>query len=285
MKPLHSKHFGFILLLALAMAVHYLHVQAARPEATDRNAPLILPKGSFLRTVSMGQQTTLADAYWLRLVQYIGTQEVAVAAYPQLQELVDLVTDLDPEYGYAYMVGGLLLGARGRIDESCAILEKGIRQSPPRWELPFYLAFNHWFQLGNTAEGARWLRLAADDPNAPAFVHDLLARLYSSSGQIETAIEFASRMRDQATTQRERQILTTRIEGLLVERELQLLERAIARYHSTYGHPPTRLRALVPEFLSALPNDQFGIEYNPLTATVTSPLLPKRLLPARPEGL
>src|SRR5690606_31785146 len=151
----------------LAGATHLIHLHAVDEAASELSADtpiLLLPDADVVRWLSLGQRTTAADLYFLRLVQYVGNAVAAEAGWPQLLALGELITDLDPEFGYAYEATGILLSSRNRPEESNRILKKGFDAVPLRWQLPFFASYNHWYLLDDLEGGAELLLRAARIP-------------------------------------------------------------------------------------------------------------------------
>lgn len=273
-----------VTLLALAGVGHLLHLQSASAaKTTDVSEVFYLPNGRALRPLTLGQHTSVADLYWLRFVQYVGTP--GDYSKPQILEFVQLITDLDPDYSFAYMAGGLLLSERKRIAESNAILEKGARNAPNRWEIPFYLAFNYWYELGDLEQGAKWLDRAARIPGAPPLVIGLASRLYSSAGRMDAAIAFMARIAEDAPTPERRKVLEEQLLGLRIERDLQHLEQGIATFQLRFGTAPRSLEDLA-NVMDEIPRDPTGrpYDYDSSTGRVSSKALGKRIaLPSIPK--
>jgi tetratricopeptide (TPR) repeat protein len=250
------------LLVAAGAATHLFHSASLERDPAETNeVHLYLPSGSFLRQCSLGQRTTLSDLYWLKLVQYLGTSEASAAGFPQLLALAHVVTDLDLRYGYPYMVAGLVLGVKHRVDESNEILEKGFRNAPDRWEIPFYLAFNYWYERGDLVTGAAWLERSARIPGRPELVPGLARTLYSDAGQVDTAIRFTAELLRQAPTEEERAALEQRLQDLRVEKDLRALEDALATFETREGRPAYSLDELVGTVMPALPVGPGGVPY------------------------
>jgi tetratricopeptide (TPR) repeat protein len=221
-----------------------------------------VPHGDVARLASLGQRGLVSDLYWLSVVQYVGEPSAEQRGFEKLLPLVDLVTDLDPRHGYAYQTGGIVLSAAGRLDESNEILEKGIREGPNWWSYPYYIAFNHWFYLGDYAEGARWAEIAARTPGASPNISHLAVSLASKSGTPEQAIELLRELRatvsDEVTAGR----LDEQLKLAILERDAQALERAIEAFQARVGRPPFALQELVVAgLIPAVPADPFGGEY------------------------
>jgi tetratricopeptide (TPR) repeat protein len=221
-----------------------------------------VPSGAVARWTALGHRTFLSDLYWLSAVQYIGEPKADQRGFDKLFPLVDLVTDLDPRHGYAYQTAGIVLSAVGRIDESNRILEKGMEKGPPYWTYPYYLAFNHWFYLGDYPTAARYAEKAARMPGASPNISQLALSLASKSGTPEVALqmleELRSTVKDEATAAR----LAEQVKLAVLERDCQLLERAAARFEAERGRPIASLQELAWQgYLSRLPDDPFGGHY------------------------
>jgi tetratricopeptide (TPR) repeat protein len=221
-----------------------------------------VPSGKVLRLVTLGHRLAVSDLYWLSTVQYVGEPKAAERGWDQLYPLVDLVTDLDPRHGYAYQTAGIVLSAAGRIDESDRILQKGIDQGPPWWSFPYYLAFNHWYYLGDYANGARYAALAATRPGASENVRRLALALSSKSGRPEDALALLLEMRETVKDEKTAASLDDQIKLAMVERDAQALEQAAARQEAERGWPIADLQELVVGgYVKEIPPDPFGGRY------------------------
>ncbi len=240
---------------------------------TDGGYRLFLPDGPSVRLLALGQQVTLADAYWLRFVQYIGSPEAMRDGLPQAFELADLITDVDPLYGYAYQAAGVALNSAKRLDESDAILAKGMHNVGDRWQLPFYLAFNHWYERNDLATGASYLQRAAAVPGAPNLVREMVARLSSAAGQADAAVAYFENLLLSTDEPGLRERLEERLLELRIERDLVRLEDLIAQYKAQFGAPPPDLDELVGRGLVAVPVSPSGspYRYDPSTGQIEPP--------------
>lgn len=275
------------LLPVLAAAIHFAHRQAdgTRAQTPGEITTFMIPDSQVVRWMSLGQATTAADLFFLRLVQYVGTPAAADAGWPQMLPLAELITDLDPEYGYAYEAAGILLSSKQRVDESDVILEKGMRFNPDRWQLPFFSAYNHWYVREDYATAADLLLRVARTPGSPAWVSQLASRLYSSAGQIEMGLAYVDAMLASDLPPGISDNLDLRRTELLVEKDLRILEAGIERYRERLGHPPGLLAEMVGEELSSLPMAPDGshYRYDPTTGEVSSHILEKRLVVNHPS--
>src|SRR5690242_2074399 len=152
------------LVLAVAAAVLLLaaavQLQAARerayPAADAGVDAVYVTSGTAVRRLSGAYNALAADAYWIRIIQYYGStrRRLVEAArgpapppmlaapphdYASLYPLLDITTTLDPRFNIAYRFGAVFLaepypGGPGRPDLAIALLEKGLRERPDKWE-------------------------------------------------------------------------------------------------------------------------------------------------------
>ena len=259
MKLLHIQAVGALALLAIAGMLGLRLAARIELEPYDVNH---LPHGQFARFASLGQRGFVSDMYWLSTVQYIGDPRAEQRGWEKLYPLVDLVTDLDPRHGYAYQTAGIVLSASGRLDESDAILEKGMEKGPPWWSFPYYVSFNHWFYRGDYATGARYAEIAARQPGASANISHLAVSLASKSGTPQDAVELLLELRGSVKDEVTAGKLDEQLKLAVLERDAQALERAAAEYSRRTGVPLAGLHELVlAGIVPAIPPDPFGGEY------------------------
>ena len=90
----------------------------------------VLPPGEYLKPILLGYQNIAADVLWLRMIQVLGERKVSAQDYEWLYHALDVITTLDPQYTYAYQIGGIVLAELAhRVDLSDQILQKGVAQS------------------------------------------------------------------------------------------------------------------------------------------------------------
>lgn len=280
--------FRRVPLVALALASFAFGAAnrlALEPEAAARGTirnPAWLPNGKVLRAVSCGQRLVLADLYWLNAVQYMGETLLARSSrWEALYPLAEIVTDLDPRFGYAYQVAGSnLAGLAHRYSEADEILKKGMRNLPERWSLPLVYATNKFLFEQDHAEAARYARRAAEVGKRPdlALLAANLSALANTDDEYRAALAFLDQMLPQTDMPELRQDLKERRTRILTFQALSTLERAIGAYRERTGRLPASLSELVPLELPVLPEDPSGgsFVYNPTSGAVESTLVGPR---------
>lgn len=278
--------------LAAAVALTAATRLALEPEAGAVGRvrdPAWLPSGQAVRTTSFGQRLLLADFFWLKTVMYMGESAmVPERGWRALHALGDIVTDLDPRFGYAYqVVGSNLSGLAGDVERSNRILEKGMRNVPDRWALPFLYAFNKFFYEDDYTTAAQYARRAAEVGARPhlALLAANLALVANSPEQYASAIEFLEVSLQQAANPELRELLERRLVKVRTYRELARCEQAVAAFRTLFGRPPSSLDEVVwQRLLPAVPADPSGgrLVYDPVADTVRSTELGERQ-PIRPQ--
>src|SRR5690606_23615699 len=273
-----------LLLVVLATGGHLLHRQAVVGIA-ERGTDGSLPNARILRFLSSSHHTSAADLYWLKLVQYVGTEAALQAGWPDLEALADLVTTLDPKYGYAYQASGVLLATVGRIESSNEILDRGMDEVPDRWQPPFYAAFNRWYHEGKFREAGELMLRASRLPGRPPFVSELASRLYASSGSLDDGIALLDLMIANTEDPLLRDDLVRRREDLVIEKMLRLIEARVEAFRDAEGRWPRTLDELDDPAIRAFLPTPLGqtIRWNPETGEVRSLFLQDRLVVHDPD--
>jgi hypothetical protein len=267
-------------------------LQHTLDQVRDRTAVQIqdlaqLPKGEYLKPALLGYHHLAADALWLRLIQVIGQKRNTDDEYEWMYHALDVITTLDPQYAYAYQVGGTVLSELAhKVDLSNRILEKGAKANPTVWWLPFNLGYNHFFYLADPARAAGYIAQAARLPSGPAYLPGLATRMYAEADNPDVALDFLAAMWAQTDNTSVKAELETRMKELIIERDIRHLEHAVIQYRERKSAYPRRLQELVDMGdLGKVPEEPFGGEYvlDTTTGTITSSTHPKRLRVIRPE--
>jgi tetratricopeptide (TPR) repeat protein len=271
----------FILILIALIYITQKEVDLHRKALRQTEELTYIPSGKYLKTAVLGYDQIAADFFWLRVVQYIGDKEKEAQGYPLIYQLIDLVTNLDPKFSYAYKLGGIILSVyTERIKESNALLDKGVKENPEVWDLPFFLGFNYFFYLSDYYTAAEYIKKASQIPGHPRYLPKLVARLYAQAGSPEVALEFLYRASEQAPNEKIREELKERMKEVIIERDIIFLEKAVKIYQEKYRRLPDSLKDLVREkIIQGLPPEPFDGYYylDPKSKEIKSSTHPERL--------
>lgn len=261
-------------------------LQQTLDQRLDRDATRIeelaqLPRGEYLKPMLLGYQHAGADLLWLQLLQVLGKKKTSADEYEWIYHALDVITTLDPQYDYAYYVGGVVLtNLANRVDLSNQLLEKGFAANPTIWNLPFLLGYNYYFILSDAAKGAEYMAAAAKLPGGPSYLPGLASRMYAEASSPEVALQLLRTLWLQTQDQEMREVLENRAKEIIIERDIQVLESARDAYRDKHGRFPKALNDLVVSGeVRQIPDEPFGGAYNldARTGEVSSSTHPKRL--------
>ncbi len=245
-----------VLALAAATALTARRMEVGADQPYDI---AVLPRAAPLRWMSLGHPTLAANLLWLRAVQYIGEPRADRRGWEKLYPVVDVITDLDPRHGYAYQVAGVILGGVGRVAESNAILEKGMRNVPDRYVLPLIRAFNAFYYQDDWAAAGCFAEAAARAPGAPAHVRATALAFDVKGRRADRAVAFLTEMRAEAQDDDSRKAIDEQLRQARIEAAAEPVDEALARYRRDHGLDPLWLGRLVDEgYLPAIPPDPAG---------------------------
>jgi hypothetical protein len=212
---------------------------------------------------ALGFRNFLADLQWLEAVQVAGSSRMSSADYDRLDVLVRTVNNFDPKFVVPYLLGGLVLGDSPRhVPEALKTLERGSRNFPDDWRFPFYIGYTQYFSLGNPVDGGKGIEAAARIPGSPPYLPFLAARMFSEGRKPETALAFLEEIMKQETDPARREVIRRRLPEVVMERDIQDLERAVDAYRLRFGSLPGDLSDLVPAgFVRRLPAEPHGGRY------------------------
>ncbi len=179
------------LVIVLVCAGGVVAYQVSRPAAAPADPNVFVPSAKFFLDFSPSFRTSIADAYYLAMVQYYGEHVMGDGRLDSLPQMVDLVTRLSPHFTRAFMFGAFALMDAGRPDVAYEVLKRGYAENPGDWHYPAYLGFFAYrYSQGKDKDlvAARWYQKAAAIPGAPSYLLRLAAALSAKGGADQKAI-------------------------------------------------------------------------------------------------
>ena len=179
---------AFVVLACGAGVVAY---QVTRPARAPASPGVFVPSPQFFKDFSPSFRTSIADAYYLEMVQYYGEHVNTDRRLDSLPAMIDLVTVLSPHFTRAYLFGAFALIDAGRPDVAYSILQRGFHANPGDWHFPAYLAFfAHTYAQDKDKDliAADWYQKAAAIPGSPAYLPRLAAALLAKGGEKKKSI-------------------------------------------------------------------------------------------------
>jgi len=264
------------------------------PNAADESLYL---NGKTARRISLGFNGLAADWYWMRSLQYIGRKLVNDNDVPidnlglhdlkLLAPLLDTATTLDPEFLDPYEYAAVVLPAID-VDQAIRITQKGIDANPNAWRLYHQLGYIYWQQKNYAAASDIYGR-GAQIPGAPAWMEAMKAKMVADGGSRATAREIYTRMYEQSTDEKVRDMARKRLLQLDSLEQRDSLRKLFAAYQARAGRCPTSWKELdsvfralrVPLDASGAPLDPSGVPYVLRAGACEVDLDPKSEIPMK----
>ncbi len=204
----------------------YKYVTAIKYEKVEH--PEFLFASEQTRLFSFGARETIADLYWIGLIQYIGGNVIQADYKKYMARIVDLVTDLSPKFSYPVEVSLILLPDSNKLYEaysdtevdeqrksainlgekmmsqSCDpeklkkieqtsnlqdLLEKKELRNPcGNGMIPYYMGYVYYFNENNPAKSAEYYKIATTQDDAPEFARNMYAIMSGKWGERQKSI-------------------------------------------------------------------------------------------------
>ncbi|MBF0468823.1 MAG: hypothetical protein HQK61_08065 [Desulfamplus sp.] len=232
---------------------------------------LYLPSGKFLQGAALCYDEMLADFMFIKTIGYLGSHAETDRNYTYLDQMLNVVTTLDPFYEFPYEFGGIVLATEvGKVDSSISLLKKGMENVPQNheryWYLPFYYAFNFMYYKNDYLTAAKYIELSTKYKNSPSYLPLLAARLRANTESPEAAIPFLQEMIKSTDNETLKNNLALRIDELKavkqVKSDIQLLEYAVKYYYSIYNKYPEYLwELIITGIIAKVPEHPMGGSY------------------------
>jgi len=284
----------FIALGAAVVGLQAAHERAGGPLTRPTEALLYVRSPAMMTRMALSYDMLLADIYWIRAVQHYGG--IRLSADPDkrfdlLYPLLDLTTSLDTRFGAAYLFGAIFLseappGGPGRPDLAIALLEKGLRAQPAKWDYAQWIGFVHYWWRADYVQAAEWFARAGELPNAPFWLKPLAATTLAQGGSRASSRALWQEIARTADEGWYRTSAQHRLRQLDAMDQIDELRLAVDTYRQRRGSPPADWADLARAgFLRGRPTDPAGVPYRLAGGAVsldpTSPLNPLPKEPVR----
>lgn len=221
---------------------------------------LLLPPGKVLSAIDLGYHSLAADLLFIRANVYYGRHILTDERLPWLDDFVDTLISLDPDFKKAYLWGAMVSMYRKRessgieskyIRQANAILKMGMLRFPGDYRFPMRIGFNYYYEMGDVERGIPFFEQASKIPGAPAWLREKLVDLYSKRGRRSLARQILTELAMETEDPVLGKALADRLEALYTEpekKELTMLRRRLVdEWHKDYGYAPFDLFLLVKE--------------------------------------
>lgn len=248
-------HWGLVVAACVGLGAAAAVLQAADaayplPPVTERL--LYLRSGGAADRLMLSFDALAADVYWIRSIQSYGRDlkdRSRSDRFALVEPLLDLTTTLDPHFLIAYRFGAVFLAMEppngpGRADRSIALLEKGLRAEPERWQFAYDIGFVHYFHTGDFASAAREFARAAAMPGAPSWLGPLAAMTEAQGGNRQGARQMLARLGESPDAYI-RRAAARGLEQLSALDAIDQLQSLVDQFARAQGRAPTGWRELI----------------------------------------
>lgn len=202
------------------------------------------------RVFSFGHLPAALDWIMIETLADDALSHLPAGVHPKLYYQYDLLTDLDPAFYAAYMIGASLLavirddgaGARDLLIKAKNFRRTGLLDYPEsfrktywgrNWELYLLLAYVYLFELKDMPHAAVEFKEAAALPGAPQYLQSLAKRLSAPGGSYEVAHRLIFFTLDQAKTPEAREKLEAQKRSLEVMQYLYQIQSAFEKFRES----------------------------------------------------
>jgi len=245
---------GVLLLVVLIPITCWFHLNTS---STVKEALPPLPKKEVAKLSTLEFKSLLADYYLVKVAQIYGGKTIPTPAQVEwMTKAIALSLELDPYYLEPYYFAANILPWKGKVDRSISLLKKGLKYRKGDWRIPFYLGFLLFYFKKEPVEGAKYLAMATNTPEAPSYLPLLVSRLYSEKGRFSAAIIYLQGLYKSLQDPKLKEAIKKRLQALTI---METLEKLAREYKERYGLFPRTLKDLVKVgLLPRVPRDPYG---------------------------
>lgn len=251
-----------VLIVAVVGAIGFAQTHQSNKPIFSLDDGSMAPDPAVAKIAATGFDTLASTWYWMKAVQFVGGAKSPTGLSRQIGDLIDLTTTLDPYVGHPYRFAAVwMIDDEQSVRYANRILRRAIEYHPDDWRNYFFLAFNHFFYLGENEAAANVLEPAMAIPNAPPYLPPLIARLRNQDGSLDAAAAFLHEVIEATPEGQLREAYEDSLLEIEAERRARFLDEARARYVERHHRDIGRVEDLVevrPPILRALPPEPNG---------------------------
>ncbi len=263
-------------LFVIALAVFVVSIESVydlknKPTQFSINTDMpayILPE-RLLPYLHFGFKNIFADYYWVSIIQNSG---LSVANPTLFLRYYDNIGTLDPHFSYPYTFAVLWFPSKkipGSIETIVPLAERGMKNNPDNWEIPYYLAFQYQIIERSFDKTGKYLGIAASKPDVPLTVQSAyrgyLKRLNRDQDFSEELLKIAFE------TAQSESLKKFAGDQLLLSYFEKALTKGVVEYKKKYSYFPSDITELTKKHILDIPplyGTLFEVLYNNKTGEV-----------------
>jgi len=228
---------------------------------------------NLLKKVSLGFGEILSDIYWFRALQYFGNPDNRMLDKDSMlmYNYFDIITDLDPKFVNAYRFGGTFLAEPypigfGDVELSAKLLDKGRKNNPDNFRLPFEEAFIYYIHAKNYDKAAELFEEASKKPGLgdmrSASFRGMAASARKRGGDRELAKQLWEYIYNNTKNEGRKNHALQNLNELNTKDFEDKLTDLSLKYEAEYGKFPENLEQLKNKgYLKKIPKDHEGEDF------------------------
>jgi len=223
---------------------------------------IYIPSGKYLKRVSFGYQSAMADTIYLWAIQYYSDTSIP-NRYQNLDHIFSIISELDPLYEDPYLTGALIAVYEARDpDLAFKILDRGMRQNPGKWLFPFEAGHYALLFKKDYALAQKYFERAMNLPGAPPMARRLYANAAFHSQDLDTAWRTWLDVYQTASDERIKKIASNHLYQVKATVDMGRIKAAVGKFKDKFRRLPMNLGQLVKAgFLTGVPKDLDGQDY------------------------
>ena len=265
LKPLLS--VAILATLAWTVVISHGSMNAMSKNYPDEFRSYFLPSADHMKVLSMGHRNFWADTLYIWSILYFDYYNRTVR-YKYLDRTFSVITDLDPKFQEAYILGALFAFLGGRYDLVYGIENKGIELNPRDFIIPYDAGCYALFSEKNYERAAVYFNIAQERNPSRTWLKDLLANTLRLGGDLESSLgywkEIFERYKKEEGAEAQYYLGASvrHIWELHIMIDQRDIATALGAYRAKHGVNPRSLSALRNEgFLDMVPKDPTGEDY------------------------
>ncbi len=251
----------YILLTILILLLAFIEkVNKNTHSPYSQTLPLFKPNPEIAKILSFGASGLLSDIIFFKTIVFYGGVNYRKLSYPELSWMYDMLktaTRLDPYSTDAYFFSQaeFTWGRTGWVPQLNKLLLYGTKYNKI-WTLYYFLGFNTFYFLKDTADAAEYFKKAAMLNPKSAFLKRITAKMFYESGREEMAIAYLSSMLSATRKPYMRKEIQTRLTAL---KRAFYLKKEVLKFRREQGRMPGDLDELVKMgYIRQIPKDPYG---------------------------
>lgn len=215
-----------------------------------------------VRALSLDFKGIVADYLFLKTMTFLGKkigerEDPGNEDWRLINQMLERITDLDNLFWDPYLFAETMLAWQaGLPKEANKLLLKAAKHRTEDYRPLYFIGFNHFYFQKDPYQAAKYLRRAAQLPEAPSYLKGLAARMSLYGNQTAMGITFLEDILKDTLDPTIRLYLGKRLATLKI---IASLEEKVKEYKSTHKTLPQSLDDLVKTgIISSIPDDPYG---------------------------